>query len=99
LKEHAAEKLGEHADLIAEAEKKIDELTATLARKVSSRKIAKLNRQIGRAEEGLADAQKLAGKTKLMGTMSKGVPVVFAAMDIWEAIEDYRKEMGYAKAE
>jgi hypothetical protein len=95
VKEHAAEKLAEHTDLITEAEQKIDELTVKLARKVSSKKIAKLNRQIGRAEEALSEAKTMASKARLTGiAASRGVPVVFAAMDIWEAIDDLQKDVG-----
>jgi hypothetical protein len=66
-----------------------------LARKVSSKKIAKLNRQIGRAEEALSEAKNMASKARLTGiAASKGIPVVFAAMDIWEAIDDLQKDVG-----
>jgi hypothetical protein len=97
VKEKAAEKLAEHADLIKEAEDKIGELTTKLARKVSSKKIAKLNRQIGRAEQTLSEATNLAGKARLAGYAAKGVPVVFAAMDVWEAIDDLQKDVGLKK--
>jgi hypothetical protein len=87
----------------ATAEQKINVLSRDLARKVSNAKIAKLNRQIGRAQiqvdkaaAGRVTASRLAGATRLVG---KAIPVVFAVHDIIEAVSEYREDVGAAEAE
>jgi len=83
------------------AEEKIDALSASLARKVSHAKIAKINRQIGKAQLQLdtaaserATAARLAGAAKLAG---KAIPIVFAIKDIIDAVGEYHEDVGDAR--
>lgn len=82
------------------AEEKIEELSASLARKVSHAKIAKLNRQIGKAQLQLdaaaserASAARFASAAKLAG---KAIPIVFAIKDIIDAVGEYNEDVGNA---
>ena len=90
--ERAVERLTEQTELIAAATRQIDSLSMQLARKVSGSKIAKLNRQIDRAQQGLQQASKSAAVNRGVMVAGKGLTVVFAAIDVWEGIEEYNKD-------
>jgi uncharacterized UPF0146 family protein len=92
--ERAVERLTTQTELIAAATRQIDALSMQLARKVSSSKIAKLDRQIGRAHQGLQQATRSAAVNRGVMAAAKGLTVVFAAYDVWEGIEEYRKDTG-----
>jgi hypothetical protein len=93
----AAQSMTENAKIVAEAERRVQQLSVELARKTSSSKIAKLGRQIGRAETQKAEAMaatRQAGRLATAGTLiGRSVPVIFAVKDIVEAIEDYHKDV------
>ena len=85
------ERIERRGDLIEQAEQRIAQLSRQLHRKVSTSKIAKLNRRIGRAEAG-ADASKNAITKAQIGKIgARSLQVVFAAHDIYEAWEDFEK--------
>jgi hypothetical protein len=92
--ERAVERLTEQTELIAAANRQIDALSMQLARKVSSSKIAKLDRQIGRVQQGLQQATRSAAVNRGVMAAAKGLTVVFAAYDVWEGIEEYKKDTG-----
>lgn len=92
--ERAVERLTEQTELIAEANRQIDALSMQLARKVSNSKIAKLDRQIERAQQGLQQVTRSAAINRGVMVAAKGLTAVFAAYDVWEGIEEYKKDTG-----
>jgi hypothetical protein len=93
--ERAATRLTQQTELIATANQQIDALSMQLARKVSNSKIAKLDRQIGRAQQVLQQATKSAALNRGAMFAAKPLIVVFAAQDVWEGIEEYKKDTGH----
>ncbi|MBR0852485.1 hypothetical protein JQ543_32475 [Bradyrhizobium diazoefficiens] len=90
--DHAAERLTQQSELIVAANRQIDALSMQLARKISSSKIAKLNRQIGRAQDVAQQATRSAAVNRGLMLAAKGLTVVFAAYDVWEGIEEYKQD-------
>jgi hypothetical protein len=93
LAEKAIKQIEQHSDLIDEFEEKIEALSASLARKVSSKKIAKLNRQISKAEEAAAGATRARNLAIGKKVASRTLSVAFAAYDVLEAWDDFQKAL------
>lgn len=91
--EHAAAKsITTHAGLMDDALRKIDVLSRRLARQLPTGKSAQLERRLGRATQSLQMSTKAMQNAGKLRFAAKGVPVVFAALDVWEAIGDWRTE-------
>lgn len=91
LAERMAEKMEAHTDLIAQAEAKITQLSRQVAQKVSTKKIAKLDRQIARVQAGADVSASAITKARVGGAAARGLQIVFAAHDIYEGWEDFEK--------
>jgi hypothetical protein len=90
---HTAEhSIGQHTNLIRDAEAKIETLSKRLARDLATKKRGQLERRMGRATQALQTSTKSLQAAKTVRVAAKGVPVIFAAMDVWEAIGDFQKE-------
>jgi hypothetical protein len=80
-----------HTDLIEQAEQKIAQLSRMVQHKVSTSKIAKLNRQIGRNETAAAASGRAITQAHVVKFFARSLQVVFAAHDICEGWEEFEK--------
>jgi hypothetical protein len=78
-------------DLIEEAEKEIAKLSRSVARTVSSKKLAKVGRKIDRAQGVATDAAQAVKVAKYATYGARALTVAFAAFDIYEGWEEYEK--------
>jgi hypothetical protein len=99
--EKAAEKRLEQAsETIEAAERQVAQLAQQLKRKIgNSAKSAKLARKLGRQTEALGagmQTAKNAGRVMKTAKFTGGVvlPLVFLAHDLYEAVEEYRSDVG-----
>jgi hypothetical protein len=80
----------------AEAQKRIMTLSGDLARKTSTQKKAKIGRKLIASQQKLAGAEAQAAKGIQMVRIGKNVvryvPVVFAGLDILDAIVEYQED-------
>ena len=81
-----------HERLIDDASRKIDVLTRRLERQLAMAKRAQLDRRLGRATETAATSSRSLQAAGRLRFAARGVPVVFAGLDVWEAIGDFRQE-------
>ncbi|MDB5694848.1 MAG: hypothetical protein JWN21_391 [Sphingomonas bacterium] len=89
--------LASHADAntkaLEAAQKKVAEINAAIERKRSASKIAKLTRKAEAPRQIAAQAGKQLATNKNIATagkvVSKGVPIVFFAHDVWNAYSDW----------
>ena len=89
--------LASHADVntkaLEAAQKKVAELNAAIERKRSASKISKLTRKAEAPKQVVAQAGKQLAVNKNVAmagkAVSKGVPVIFFAHDVWNAYSDW----------
>ncbi len=78
------------------AEKRVMSLSGDLARKISSQKKAKIGRKLLAAQKDLTNAEAQSAKGMKMMSIGKNIaryaPVVFAALDVYEAIVEYGED-------
>lgn len=76
------------------AKAEIKQLSIELARKVSSAKIAKLTRQIARAQGKLSQSVARSGQALSRASVAaRTIPVVFAVKDVIDAVSDYHDDL------
>jgi len=76
-----------------QAERKIASLTRRLADTISSSKQQQMVRRIAGANQQAAQASRAAATAKVVGISTKSVPVIFAAMSVWDAISEYKTDV------
>jgi hypothetical protein len=89
--ENAAKRIETQEGLIEQAQQKLNSLSQSIERKVSSRKLAKLQRQVVRTERAATDAERAVKVAKYGKFAGRALQVVFAAHDIYEGWEDFEK--------
>ena len=78
--------------LFQEALGKVRNLSATLEKATRSKYRKSLERQIGKQQAKMAGTGMRAAAAPAARIAAKGLPVVFAAMDTWDAITDFGNE-------
>jgi hypothetical protein len=87
--EKAAERIETQTEMIEQAERELNALSRSIERRVSSRKLAKLERQVVRTEQTVANAQRAITLAKYGKYAGRALQIVFAAHDVYEGWEDF----------
>lgn len=83
--------------LIETAERKIIELSRSVARTVSARKLAKVGRRVAEAESSIANASRSINLATAGRATARLFQIAFAAHDVYEGWEDLEAEWGVPK--
>ena len=97
--EKAVERIETQTEVIEQAQQKLNSLSQIIERKVSTRKLAKLGRQVARTEQTAANAERAIRMAKYGKFAGRALQVVFAAHDVYEGWEDFEKAWGGEAAE